>query len=400
MSHRLDKGGLVIDRTRPVRFTFNRKTLDGFAGDTLASALLANGRTLVGRSYKYHRPRGILAAGPEEPNALMGVGQGPRFEPNQRATTTELHAGMVAISQNHWPSLERDVGAVNAWVADRLPVFSAGFYYKTFLYPRFAWKHLYEPIVRQAAGLGKVPSEPDPDSYEHYHTHVDTLVVGGGIAGLAAARKAADAGGEVLLVEQSPHWGGRALVDGDVIDGESGPDWVAAQIAALDAMPNVRLRTRAMASGLYDHGYALLYERVSDHRPGQPGAPRHRLWRVRAGRTVVATGAFERPMTFANNDLPGVMLAGAVRDYIQLYGVLPGKRAVVYANNDDAYRTALALDDAGAKVEVVDIREGANGALPVAVRGRGITVHTGHAITKAHGKKHRRSTAGPIAAAS
>ena len=383
MTERLSAGGLLIDRSQPISFTFNGKPLSGFQGDTLASALLANGRRMVGRSYKYHRPRGILAAGAEEPNALLGVAEGPRFEPNQRATTTELHDNLVARSQNHWPSLERDVGAVNAWIADKLPVFSAGFYYKTFLFPRMAWKHLYEPIVRQAAGLGMAPTEADPDSYEHYHAHVEVLVIGGGIAGLRAAREAAEAGREVLLVEQTPHWGGRTLVDA-----EGGPDMVAAELAALQALPNVRLRTRTMASGLYDHGYALLYERVSDHRPGQPGAPRHRLWRVRAGEIVLATGAIERPMTFANNDLPGVMLASAVRDYIGLWGVLPGRRAVVFANNDDAYRTALALAGAGASVCVADIRAEADGALPAQARAAGVKVHPGHGVVLASG--HRR----------
>jgi len=389
MSRRLKDGGLLIDRESPVRFTFNGQTMRGFQGDTLASALLANNQVLVGRSFKYHRPRGIVASGAEEPNALMGVGTGARFEPNQRATTTELHDGMVAASQNHWPSLTYDVGALNAAVASVVPVFSAGFYYKTFLFPRIAWKHVYEPVIRRAAGLGKAPTSKDPDSYEHYHTHVDVLVVGGGIAGLRAARAAAEAGASVLLVEQCGHWGGRALVDGDTIAGLSAPDWVAAEVAALSTMPNVRMRTRAMAAGVYDHGYVLVYERVADHLPGAPGAsgaPRHRLWRVRTGKVVMATGAIERPLTFANNDLPGVMLASAVRDYIRLWGVLPGRRAVVYANNDDAYRTALALDEAGASVKaVVDVRAEAAGALPDAVRARGIEVLTGHVVTLAKG---------------
>lgn len=388
MAERLETGGVLIDREQPVRFSFNGNTLDGFEGDTLASALLANDQVLVGRSFKYHRPRGIVASGAEEPNALMGVGEGARFEPNQRATTTELHDGMVATSQNHWPSLETDIGALNAWVADKLPVFSAGFYYKTFQYPRAAWKHLYEPVIRHAAGLGKAPTERDPDSYEHFHWHCDVLIAGGGIAGIAAAHEAAHKGEHVLLVEQSAHWGGRALVDGDMIDGMTGADWIAARIAELEAMPNVTLRTRAMAAGFYDHGYHLVYERVSDHRPGLPGAPRHRLWRVRAKRSIVATGAIERPLTFANNDLPGVMLASAVRDYVELWGVLPGKRAVVCANNDDAYRTALILHNAGAKVEaVLDIRAHVDGDLPQQVREAGIVVRTGMGIARAMGGK-------------
>ncbi|MGD1925571.1 MAG: sarcosine oxidase subunit alpha family protein [Paracoccaceae bacterium] len=388
MAERLSKGGLLTDRDQPTTFTFNGDALQGYEGDTVASALLANDRMLVGRSFKYHRPRGIMASGAEEPNALLGIGEGARFEPNQRATTTELHDGMVTQSQNHWPSLETDVGALNAWVADKLPVLSAGFYYKTFLFPRVAWKHIYEPFIRKAAGLGKAPVEKDPDSYEHFHWHCDVLIAGGGIAGIAAARKAADEGKRVLLVEQTAHWGGRALVDGDQIDGQSGPEWVAAQIAALEAMPNVTLRTRAMAAGLYDHGYALVYERVSDHRPGLTGAPRHRLWRVRTGQTIVATGAIERPLTFANNDMPGVMLASAARDYATLYGVLPGRKVIVYANNDDAYRTALTLHQDGAKiVAILDIRAQAAGDLPQQAREAGILVRTSTGIAKAIGGK-------------
>ena len=386
MSARLPSGGLLIDRDRPLGFSFDGARLQGFEGDTLASALLANGRVLVGRSFKYHRPRGLLASGPEEPNALMGVGEGGRFEPNQRATTTALYDGLVAASQNRWPSLGRDLGAVASGLSQLAPVLPAGFYYKTFIWPRHAWKHLYEPLIRRAAGLGRAPRHPDPDRYEHFHAHVDTLVVGGGIAGLNAAREAGERGEEVLLVEQAAHWGGRALVDGDRIDGRTGPDWVAEQIAALEDMPNVRLRPRAMAAGLYDHGYVLVHERVADHRPGLAGAPRHRLWRIRARRIVLATGALERPLVFANNDLPGVMLASAVRDYIRLWGVLPGRSAVVFANNDDAYRTAIALHEAGAEVKaVLDVRTSAGGELPERARALGIPVREGHAIDHAAG---------------
>ena len=385
---RLSQGGL-IDRANPIAFTWDGRRMQGFAGDTLASALLANDRVLLGRSYKYHRPRGLLASGAEEPNALMGLGEGARFEPDTRATTVELFPGLVARSQNHWPSLDFDLGAVNARIGAMAPVFAAGFYYKTFLFPRVAWKHLYEPVIRRAAGLGEAPRQPDPDSYEHFHFHCDVLVVGGGIAGLAAARAAAGAGARVLVVEQTPHWGGRANTETDIeIAGQPAADWADAQVEALGGMENVTLRSRAMASGLYDHGYALVYERVADHRPGQPGAPRHRLWRVRARRIVVATGALERPLTFANNDLPGVMLAGAVRDYIRLWGVLPGQRALVYGNNDDAYRTAIALNEAGARVAaVLDVRQEAGGDLPEQVRQLQIPVRTGHGIAAAKGAK-------------
>ncbi|MEO0623221.1 MAG: sarcosine oxidase subunit alpha family protein [Pseudomonadota bacterium] len=389
MGYRLETGGRLIDRATEISFRFNGQTLTGHAGDTLASALLANGRTLVGRSFKYHRPRGILASGAEEPNALMGVGTGNRFEPNQRATTTELFPGLESQSQNHWPSLETDIGSLNAALAGVAPVFSAGFYYKTFLAPRVAWKHVFEPVIRQAAGLGKAPSEPDPDTYEHFHAHTDVLIIGGGVAGITATRQAAEAGADVLLIEQTAHFGGRALVEEEtLIDGLPAPEWTAREIAALEAMPNVTLRSRVMGAGLYDHGYALLYERVSDHMPGQPGVPRHRLWRVRTKQIVVATGAIERPLTVANNDLPGVMLASAVRDYVRLWGVCPGNKVVISANNDDAYRTALALHGAGAEVRaVVDVRRAVTGPLADQVRALQIPVLEGHGIAKIKGGK-------------
>jgi len=389
MASRLNSGGALVDREKQISFSFNGEMLQGFEGDTLASALLANDRVMVGRSYKYHRPRGILASGAEEPNALVGLGEGPRFEPDQRATTTELFHGLVAKSQNHWPSLNFDIGAINNKIAALVPVFSAGFYYKTFMFPRAAWKHIYEPVIRKAAGLGQPPTEADPDTYEHFYAFCDVLVIGGGLAGLAAARAAGEAGARVLLVEQTAHWGGRANTETDIeIDGQPAAEWAQAQVAALAGMECVTLRTRAMASGLYDHGYALVYERVSDHRPGQPGAPRHRLWRVRAKRIIVATGALERPLAFANNDAPGVMLASAVRDYIRLWGVLPGSQAVVYANNDDAYRTAIALHEAGAKVAaVLDTRAEVTGALPATVRALQIPVREGHGIAKVIGAK-------------
>ena len=388
MPHRLNDGGRLIDRSKTVSYQFNGKTMTGFAGDTLASALLAGGQSLMGRSFKYHRPRGVVAAGVEEPNALMTVGAGNRAEPNQRATVQELYDGLTAKTQNHWPSLNFDIGAVNAAVASVAPVFSAGFYYKTFMFPRVAWKHVFEPVIRQSAGLGPAPKEADPDTYEHYYHYTDILVVGGGMAGLAAARAAGEAGAKVLLVEQAPQLGGRLLTETDTqIDGADGADWVAAEAAALADMPNVTVRTRTQAAGLYDHGYALLDERCGDH-VAAPDGPRHRLWRVRAKRIVVAAGAIERPLAFANNDLPGVMLAGAVRDYIALWGVAPGREIVVFANNDDAYRTAIAAYQVGLKVAaVIDSRPEAGGELPDAVRGFGVPVHTGAVIAKAEGGK-------------
>lgn len=384
MTTRLARGGRLIDRTTAIDFTFNGKRLRGHAGDTLASALLANGQMLVGRSFKYHRPRGIVAAGSEEPNALVNMGQGGRFEPNQRATTTELFDGLTARSQNHWPSLDFDIGVLNNYAARFLP---AGFYYKTFIHPRPFWKHVFEPVIRQSAGLGQAPKDRDADRYEAKYAFCDVLVAGGGVAGLMAARKAAEAGQRVIVMEQTPHWGGRAPVDCTGISGQDPAAWVDAQVTALMAMPNVTMVARCMVAGVYDHGYVLAEERLTDHSPGAPG-PRKRLWRIRAGRITAATGAIERPIPFAGNDIPGVMLASAVRDYVVNFGVSPGDRTVVVTTCDDGYRTALALVQAGLSVPVVlDARGSATGDLPAKARAAGIRVETGKAVVKVKGGK-------------
>jgi sarcosine oxidase, subunit alpha len=383
MSTRLEAYGRLIDRAQPVRFTFNGRSFKGYAGDTLASALLGAGQKVMGRSFKYHRPRGAVASGAEEPNALVGLGQGGRFEPDQRATTTEIFPGLVAKSQNHWPSLEFDIGAVNGLFARFLP---AGFYYKTFMAPPAAWKSVFEPFIRRSAGLGAAPTERDADRYEHLYFHADVVVVGGGVAGLAAARAAAATGVSVLVLEQAAHWGGRAPVDGGEIDGMAAADWVAASIAELEAAPNVTLRLRIQGSGVYDHGYLIGTERVADHSPGDD-RPRHRLWRIRAGRIVTATGALERPLAFAGNDVPGVMLASAMRDYLVNWGVAAGRRVVVVTNNDDAYRTALALHEAGIAVPaVLDARDVVTSPLAQAARAAGITVLEGRGIGAVKGR--------------
>ncbi|HCQ57693.1 MAG TPA: sarcosine oxidase subunit alpha family protein, partial [Sulfitobacter sp.] len=339
MSTRLATGGRLLNKSKPLSFTFNGKQMRGYEGDTLASALLANDQVLVGRSFKYHRPRGIVTSGPEEPNGLVGLGQEGQFEPNARVTTTELHEGLEAASQNHWPSLEFDVGALNKHLSRFLP---AGFYYKMFMHPRPMWKHLYEPIIRHSAGLGKAPKASDADTYEHFHAFCDVLVIGGGVAGLQAALAAGLSGARVIVMEQSAHWGGRAPVDGGTVDGALVEDWIAQTLDRLRGMENVDLRDRTMGAGVYDHGYVLGYERIRDHAPEALG-PRHRLWRVRAGHVITATGAIERPLSFAGNDVPGVMLASAMRDYVANYGVSPGDRTVLVTNNDNAYLTAIAL---------------------------------------------------------
>jgi sarcosine oxidase subunit alpha len=380
---RLATGGRLIDRSRPVRFRFDDRWMTGYAGDTLASALMAQGQVVMGRSFKYHRPRGPVASGIEEPNALVTLREGARAEPNVRATQAELFEGLRGASQNRWPSLAFDLLAVNDALSRFLP---AGFYYKTFIHPRPAWKHLFEPLIRRAAGLGPAPTKPDPDRYEQLYAFCDVLVAGGGVAGLQAALTAAEAGARVMLFEAAAHWGGRAPVDGGTIAGQGAADWVAAAVARLAAMPNVTMRARATVAAVEDHGYVLVEERLTDHLPEAPG-PRRRLWRIRAGRVINACGAFERPLSFAGNDKPGVMLASAVRDYVVNWAVVPGRETVVVTNNDDAYRTALALHAAGLPVPaIVDARPEARGPLPQAARAAGLRVVTGTGIAGVVGR--------------
>ena len=388
MSTRLNTGGRLINKSVAREFSFNGKRMTGFEGDTLASALLANDQMMVGRSFKYHRPRGVVASGAEEPNGLVNMGEGHEFEPNQRITTTEVFDGLKATSQNHFPSLEFDIGVANNYLARFLP---AGFYYKMFIHPRPLWKHVYEPFIRQSAGLGKAPKERDMDRYEHFYAFYDVVVIGGGVAGLQAAKAAALGGAKTLIMEQTAHWGGRAPVDGGLIDGKPAEEFVDATLAELAAMDNVVIKNRMMGAGVYDHGYLLGYERVTDHAPTETG-PRHRLWRIRAGQIITATGAIERPLSFAGNDIPGVMLASALRDYVVNYGVSVGDRTVVVTNNDDAYRTALILKQAGLEVPVIlDARIGGGGALADQARAAGIRVENGKAIAKVKGGKWVKS---------
>ncbi len=385
MSLRTPRGGR-INRSQVLRFTFDGKPYEGCRGDTLASALLANGVHLVGRSFKYHRPRGILSAGAEEPNALVTLVRDPgRTTPNLRATQIELYQNLEAHSQNRWPSLTFDMGRINDLLSRFFP---AGFYYKTFMWPRFAWKALYEPVIRRAAGLGKAPTQPDPDRYAQRFAHCDVLIVGAGPAGLAAALSAAASGGRVMICDEQAELGGSLLADGDAtIDGEPAASWAASALARLTGNPRVTVLARTTAFGYFPHNLIGLNQRLTDHLALPPGlAPRERLWQVRARRVVLATGAVERPLIFPGNDRPGVLLAGAAHAYLHRYGVCVGSRALIVTSGDDAYRTALDLKSAGvAMAAIADVRAAAAGALPAAARAAGIPIINGATVLGTRG---------------
>ncbi|MCK0141700.1 sarcosine oxidase subunit alpha family protein [Aliiroseovarius sp. F20344] len=347
-------GGL-IDRSATLNFSFDGNSYQGHAGDTLASALLANGVRLMGRSFKYHRPRGVLTAGSEEPNALVELRSGGRQEPNTRATVAEIYDGLVANSQNRWPSLERDMMAIN----DRFSNFlSAGFYYKTFMWPKAFWEKLYEPIIRKAAGLGSLTGEDDPDVYDKGFLHCDLLVIGAGPAGLAAALTAGRAGAQVIIADEDFRLGGRLLMEAAPLSDMSGVEWVEQAQTELASSPNVRVMPRTTVFGAYDHGIYGAVERNADHLIApETDKPRQTLWRIYSKRALVAAGAIERPIGFENNDRPGVMLAGATRAYANRYAVTPAQSVAVFANNDDAHQAARDLIAKGVEVPaVVDIR--------------------------------------------
>ncbi|MGO8023350.1 sarcosine oxidase subunit alpha family protein [Rhizobium leguminosarum] len=349
-SFRLSSGGR-IDRTTSLGFTFDGQALEGHPGDTLASALLANGVQLVGRSFKYHRPRGILTAGAAEPNALVTTGSGGRTEANTRATMIELYQGLAARSQNRWPSLGLDVGAVNGLLS---PFLSAGFYYKTFMWPAALWEKLYEPVIRKAAGLGRASYEADPDSYEKCWAHCDLLVIGAGPAGLAAALTAGRAGARVILADEGPELGGSLLSDSGTIDGKPADALLGELVAELASLPNVRRLPRMTVFGWYDDNVFGAVERVQKHvAMPDPERPVERLWRIVARQAILATGAEERPLVFGGNDIPGVMMAGAMRSYLNRQAVAPGRSTVIFTTNDAGYRTAADLEAAGLAVTAI-----------------------------------------------
>jgi sarcosine oxidase, subunit alpha len=376
-----------INRARTLRFSFDGQVFSGFEGDTLASALLANGVHLVGRSFKYHRPRGILACGSEEPNALVSVRRdAARFTPNLRATQVELYEGLDAHSQNRRPSLAFDLGALNALLSPFIP---AGFYYKTFMWPRRAWKSLYEPSIRAAAGLGVAPALADPDRYVQRFAHCDVLIVGAGPAGLAAALTAAQSGARVMLCDEQSELGGSLLADTQAsIDGRSAQLWLKETLQQLSRSPDVTLLSRTTAFGYFPHNLIGLNERLTDHiSEPHPDAPRERLWHVRAKQVVLATGAIDRPLVFPGNDRPGIMLASAAREFVNRYGVRPGSRAVVVAACDEAYRSALDLQAAGVTIAAIaDVRSAPEGAVIEAAQRAGLPIQTRTTVTGTSGR--------------
>ena len=384
---RLAEGGR-IDRACTLAFTFNGKPYSGYAGDTLASALLANGVRLIGRSFKYHRRRGIVAAGAEEPNALVQLETGARTEPNLRATQIPLYAGLVAASQNCWPSVDFDIGAINDTVSRLLP---AGFYYKTFMWPASRWM-TYEKFIRRAAGLGRAPTAPDPDRYAHRHAHCDVLVIGSGAAGLAAAHAAAMADARVILADENVEFGGQLLSDTATINRNDARRWVQETVSELRSLPDVRLLARSQVAAMWDHNMVSIVEQLGDGSPLPAHLPRQRLWKVRAKQIIIATGAFERSIAFGDNDLPGVMLAGAARSYVNRYAVQPGRRAVVFTNNDSAYLAAIDLLRSGVAISaIVDLRTELTGAAPAAAAAEGIAIIPGHAVLRALGGQQVRA---------
>ena len=379
---RLAQGGLIA-RGTALRFSFDGRGFTGHPGDTLASALIASGVHLMGRSFKYHRPRGVISAGASEPNALVELREGGRREANTRATMIELYDGLIARSQNRWPSLNFDIGAVNSLASS---IFVAGFYYKTFMWPKSFWEKIYEPMIRRAAGLGSASKEPDPDKYEKAYAHCDVLVVGSGPTGLMAALAAAQSGARVILADESAALGGSLLSETEEIGGGGGASWAADIIGQLGAMPNVSLMPRTTIFGWYDGNIFGALERVNDHvlAPG-PYEPRQRYWRIIARRAVLAAGAEERPIVFGGNDVPGVMLASAMRSYANRYAAAAGKSVAVFTNNDSGYRTARDLKAQGVHVEaIIDTRPSAKAdaaGVPVIPNGQVANVSGGKGVT-------------------
>ena len=381
--YRLDNIG-YINRDKKISFTFNGKKYFGYEGDTLASALLANGIHLVGRSFKYHRPRGFFGAGVDEPNAKVQLYKGAKTEPNASATEVELVEGLIVKSQNCWPSVSFDFGAINNLFQKFFP---AGFYYKTFMWPKSFWYKVYEPIIRKAAGLGVAPLKPDPDRYEHKYEYCDVLIAGSGPSGLASALAAAKNGARVILAEDKSRFGGSLLVDEVTIGNKKGKEWADEAISQLKSMPNVIVKNRSQVFGYYDHNMMVMFEKTRDHieNPNK-FTPRQKLWYIRAKEIVISTGSLERPLIFGNNDRPGILLSSAAKEYLKVYGVLVGRKPIIFTNNDSAYDTAIEFKKNGINPLVVDTRTNSDSSVISEAKNLNIDIKFSHGIanTKGH----------------
>ena len=384
------KTSKFIDETTRVSFKFNSKNYYGYKGDTLASALIANGIHLVGRSFKYHRPRGIMTAGSEEPNAIVQLNNNSALsEPNVRATEVEIYDGLEASSQNCWPSVNFDIGGINNFLSPLLP---AGFYYKTFMWPASFWEK-YEYFIRKSAGLGKSPAAPDPDIYDHKYIHCDVLVIGGGISGIMAAKTAAQNGLNTLLVEEKPNLGGTTIYQNSEqhkINNQTSSIWLEKEIANLESLDNLEIKTRTSVAAFHGYNFLLARENLTDHLPikDRTNKVRQRLLKIRAKKVITATGSLERPLVFNNNDRPGILLSSAIKKYIDFYGVSCGEDNVLFTNNDSAYETALSLFKKGIRVKaIVDIREQPSSKIIEEVESNGIKIYKEYTVVNTEGYK-------------
>jgi len=384
------KTGKAIDETYRISFKFNGSTYYGFKGDTLASALLANNIHLVGRSFKYHRPRGIMTAGSEEPNAIVQLHDNtPRTEPNVRATEVEIYEGLEATSQNCWPSVNFDIGGINNFLSPLLP---AGFYYKTFMWPASFWEK-YEYFIRKSAGLGKSPTESDPDIYEHKYIHCDVLVIGAGISGIMAAKIAAKNGLKTLLVDEKPNLGGSTIYQNSnyfKINNQTSGSWLEKEINEIKKLENLEIKTRTSVAAYHGYNFLLARENLTDHLPieQRKEKTRHRLLKIRAKKVITATGSLERPMIFDNNDRPGILLSSAIKRYIDFFGVACGEKNILFTNNDSAYETAISLIQKGINVEaIIDNREKVDSKLVYEVEKNNVKIFKGYTITNTFGYK-------------
>ena len=386
-NYRINKTDFV-DQTSRISFKFDGKTYFGYKGDTLASALLSNGIHLLGRSFKYHRPRGIMSCGSEEPNAICQINDETELtEPNVRATEIELYEGLEASTQNCWPSVNFDIGGINNFISPFIP---AGFYYKTFMWPKSFWKNIYEPLIRKSAGLGKSPIKPDPEIYDHKHVHCDVLVIGGGISGIMSAKLAAQKNLNTILVDDKNTLGGSTIIQQNEdfkINNEISKDWLIKEIKELQNLDNLTIKTRTSIAAFHSYNYLLAKENLTDHLPKDKknNSIRQRLWKIRAKKVIIAAGSIERPLVFNNNDRPGIFLANSINKYLNFYGVSCGLNNFIFTNNDSAYETAISLFEKGVSVNIIDIRKKATSKIVKQAEKFGIKIYWNSTVTNTFG---------------